>query len=92
MYSNFLVTLFANPINHKQRFNVTHKSTRYFIKQTIGQLKGRLLFAVRASGKTRKGFISSCIILNNITKMMNEEDFEGDFEGDFECDHQLQTH
>ena len=46
------------------------------------------MFAVRASGTTRKTciFISGCMILHNSAKMMDGEDFERDEGEVFECD------
>ena len=82
--ANFLMTPFDNPITRQQRrFNVTHKSTRCSVERCIGQLKRRfncLQSGLRVQPEKACAFIAACMILHNIAKMLDEEDFNGDDE------------
>ena len=86
----YLMVPYDNPLTRSQRrFNATLKTTRSSVERAIGQLKRRfncLHQGLRVQPKKACTFITACIILHNIAKMLNEEDFDGDDEDGFECD------
>jgi hypothetical protein len=88
--TNFLMTPYENPNTRQQRrFNVTHKTTRCSVERSIGQLKRRfncLQSGLRVQPEKACVIIATCIILHNIAKILNEEDFDGDASEDFQCD------
>ena len=86
----YLMVPYDHPVTRSQRrFNATLKTTRSSVERAIGQLKRRfncLKQGLRVQPKKACTFITACIILHNIAKMLNEEDFDGDDEDGFECD------
>ena len=88
--TNFLMTPYDNPTTRQERrFNITHKTTRSSVERSIGQLKRRfhgLKSGLRVQPEKACLFITACVILHNIAKMLNEVDFDGEDEEDYECD------
>ena len=88
--TNFLMTPYENPSTPQQRrFNVAHKTTRCSVERAIGELKRRfscLKSGLRVQPEKACIYISACMILHHIAKILQEEDFEGDDGEDIECD------
>ena len=86
----YLMVPYDDPLARRQRrFNATLKTTRCSVERAIGQLKRRfncLKEGLRVQPKKACLIITACIILHNIAKMLNEEDFDGEDDDDFECD------
>ena len=86
----YLMTPYENPTTRQQiRFNTTHKTCRSSVERSIRQLKRRfccLKEGLRVQPEKACLIIVACVILHNIAKMLDEEDFEEDDDVDFECD------
>ena len=84
------MTPYKHPRNRLQRrFNTTLKTCRSLVERPIGQLK--LRFNCLQSGLRVKPdkpclYIVACVILHNITKTLDEVDFEGGDDKDFDCE------
>ena len=81
---NYLMTPYENPVNRNQtRFNTTLKTCRSSVDRSIGQLKRRfncLQSGLRVQPDKACLIIVACVILHNIAKLLDEEDFEGEDE------------
>ena len=81
---------YTDPVQRKhRRFNATLKTCRCSVERAIGQLKRRfncLKDGLRVQPEKACLFITACVILHNIAKILSEEDFDGDDEEDFEVD------
>ena len=80
--SRYLMTPYSNPVTRaERRYNVAHKTTRCSVERSIGQLKRRfgcLETGLRRNPKNCCVMIIACVVLHNIAKQLNEEDFDID--------------
>lgn len=76
------MTIFRNPVSHEQKaYNALHKKERVIIERMFGQLKRRfpiLANTIRVSTQRIPQLISACIVLFNVSKFLNDPEFDGD--------------
>ena len=80
----YLMTTYADPVTRpEKRYNSAHKSTRCSVERSIGQLKRRfasLSRGLRLNPNKCCLVIVASVILHNIEKHLQEEDFEDEDE------------
>ena len=78
------MTPYADPVTRPaKKYNRAHKSTRCSVERSIGQLKRRFSSLSRGSRLNPNKcclVIVTSVILHNIAKRLQEEDFEDDDE------------
>lgn len=76
----YLMTCFKNPITDpEEAFNCLHKKERTIIERAFGQLKQRfpiLYQKVRINTERIPNLITSCFVLHNVAKYLNQDPFE----------------
>lgn len=76
------MTIYRNPVSHAEKaYNALHKKERVIIERMFGQLKRRfpvLANTIRVSTRRIPQLISACIVLFNVSKFLNDPEFDED--------------